>query len=504
MSASAESSSIRSWLWYGLSLLLVPLLLSRLGLDGRQVTAVGGFCVVLFGAIFFWEYRLAFACFGSALLLATGLLDVPHLVEFAGLDIILFLIAMMTIIGFMEERLFFEYLIERMLKVVGPHPKRIMVVMMIMATVSAALVDEVTSILFMTTAMLNLLGGAVNAAPYILMLVLTTNIGSSATAVGNPVGVIIALRSGLTFLDFLRWAAPISIACLAVTIPLCLWLFKKDIRALKGVLTGRRGEAHIKEIISQEQERKARGGVAQSGWLFAGVVGGLVLHHPIERAMRLPGNTMLLGVSLLGAGIALAFSGKNARALVEKRVDWWTLAFFLLLFSSVGTLKYTGVTGVLAARLVELSGGSVPVLTSLFGWSSWLLTSIMDNVLAVATFVPIVGDVAKTGLNTFPLWWAMLMGGTLGGNATLIGSTANIVAVGLLERRKAGTITFRQWLKPGLIVAITTMLVANALVLAQLRRMPVLPPDAPASTSHEVLAVPALVGYNEVPSPAGG
>ena len=483
--SSSSGAPARTWVWYGLAVLLTPLLLSRLGLSAQQTLAVGGFCVVLFGAILFWEYRLAFACFGTALLLATGLLDVPHLIEFAGLDIILFLIAMMTIVGFMEERFFFEYLIERLLEVVGPHPKRIMVVMMIMATVSAALVDEVTSILFMTTAMLNLLGGSINPAPYILMLVLTTNIGSSATAVGNPVGVIIALRSGLTFLDFLRWAAPISVVCLVVTIPLCLKLFKKDIAALKGVLTGKRGEAHIKRIVDKDQEREARRGVAQSGWLFAGVVGGLVLHHPIEHWLHLPGNTMLLGVALLGAGIALALSRHEARALVEKRVDWWTLAFFLLLFASVGTLKFTGVTGVLAQRLVELSGGSVPVLTSLFGWSAWLLTSIMDNVLAVATFVPIVADVAQTGLNAFPLWWAMLMGGTLGGNATLIGSTANIVAVGLLERRKLGTITFRQWLRPGLIVAITTMVIANLLVLAQLHLMPTMAPAAPtADVSH--------------------
>src|SRR3989338_6145840 len=143
-----------------------------------------------------------------------------------------------------------------------------------------------------------------------------------------------------------------------------------------------------------------------------------------------------------------------------------------MLFASVGTLKQQGVTSVIAQHIIALSGGSIPLLTTLFAGSSWLLTSIMDNVLAVATFVPIVNDVAREGLQTFPLWWAMLMGGTLGGNATLIGSTANIVAVGLLERRKLGTITFAQWLRPGLIVAITTMVIAHLLVLAQLSLMP--------------------------------
>jgi len=461
----------RDWIWYFLGVLLTPLLLARLGLTTQQTLAVGGFCTVLYGAIFFWRYRLAFACFGIALLLALGLLDVPHLVEFAGLDIILFLIAMMTIVGFLEENRFFEFVIDHLLLRVGPHPRRIMVVMMAMAAVSAALVDEVTSILFMVAAMLNLLGRAkIKPNPFILMLVFTTNIGSSATVVGNPIGVIIALRSGLTFLDFIRWAAPISVVCLVLTIAICLRWFAKDIKALKGVLAGARGERQLEQIV--EEEHVTKKDIRRSGWLFGGVIAGLVCHHPLEHWLHLPNNTMLLGVALIGAGLALAISGDKARELIEKRVDWWTLAFFLMLFASVGTLKQTGVTGVLAQHIIQLSGGSVPILTTLFAWSSGLLTSVMDNVLAVATFVPIVNDVAALGMQTFPLWWAMLMGGTLGGNATLIGSTANIVAAGLLERRKVGEITFAEWLKPGLAVAIPTLLLANLLVVLQLPLMP--------------------------------
>jgi len=343
--------------------------------------------------------------------------------------------------------------------------------MMVMAAVSAALVDEVTSILFMVAAMLNLLKGSkLNPIPFILMLVFTTNIGSSATVVGNPVGVIIALRSGLTFLDFLRWATPISLICLVVTIPICLALFAKDIAALKEVLTGKRGERALEHLV--EAAHVTRHGIRLSGGLFGGVVLGLVLHHPIEHLLHLPNNTMLLGIALIGAGMALAISRDNARVLVEKRVDWWTLMFFLMLFASVGTLKQTGVTGVVATRIIELSGGNIPILTTLFAWSSGVLTAVMDNVLAVATFVPIVSDVAGTGLQTFPLWWAMLMGGTLMGNATLIGSTANIVAAGILERRQLGEITFAQWLKPGLVVAVPTLVIANLLVLLQLPLMP--------------------------------
>lgn len=477
---AAGTSSLKDWFWYAFGVIATPLLLGGLGLSTEQFLSVAGFCVILYGAIFFWKQRLSFACFGITLLLMLRLLDIPHLIEFAGLDIILFLIAMMIVIGFLEESHFFEAVIDRLLLVVGPHPRRIMIVMMVMAAVSASLVDEVTSILFMTAAMLNLLERSkVNPIPFVLMLVFTTNIGSSATVVGNPVGVIIALRSGLTFADFLRWAAPVSLVCLAVTVWLCLQIFSKDIHKLREVLSGRKGEKQIEHVAEELHVSKRR--VRVAGWLFTGVVIGLVMHHPVEHWLDLPANTMLLGMALLGAGVALTISGEKSRDLVEKRVDWWTLAFFLLLFASVGTLKKTGVTGVIAKHIVDLSGGSLPVLSSLFVWSSGILTSIMDNVLAVATFVPIVSDVAKSGINTFPLWWSMLFGGTLMGNATLIGSTANIVAAGLLERRQMGTITFGQWLAPGLTVAIITTIVANLLVLAQLSIMPHMGPVAAAA-----------------------
>lgn len=469
-------SEKRDWLWYALGVIATPLLIARLGLSTPQTLAVAGFCVVLYGAIFFWKSRLAFAFTGVALLMAANLLDVPHFVEFAGLDIIAFLIAMMVVVGFLEENHFFEYVIDRLLSLVGPHPKKLIIVMMIMAAISAALVDEVTSILFMTAIMLNLITdeegkSKINPIPFIMMLVFTTNIGSSATVVGNPVGVIIALRSGLTFFDFLWWATPISIVCVALTIPICLTLFAKDIRGLKSVLTGRRGTKHLEAILKQDTA-KAKKGIRQSAWLFGAVILGLVLHHPIEHWLGLARNTMLLGVALFGAGVALTISGTKSRDLVDRRVDWWTLAFFLFLFASVGTLKQMGVTSIIAERIIELSGGSVPLLTTLFAWSSGALTAVMDNVLAIATFVPIVGDVAASDLQTFPLWWAMLMGGTLMGNATLIGSTANIVAAGLLERRKVGEITFAQWLLPGLIVGISTLVLANLIILARLPWMP--------------------------------
>src|SRR3989338_2770501 len=207
--------------------------LAAVGFDGKQILATSIFLMIICWTLFYWKFRLAFAFVVIAVLLGTKLLDVPHVIEFAGLDIILFLVGMMTIIGFLEENHFFEYLVAKVVDRVGERPYLLMGILMGMAAISAALVDEVTSILFMMSTMFHLTKRyKVNPIPFLLMIVFATNIGSSATAVGNPIVVMIALRGQLSFSDFLRWATPISVVSLAVAIPLCFLLFHKDLKHL--------------------------------------------------------------------------------------------------------------------------------------------------------------------------------------------------------------------------------------------------------------------------------
>ena len=442
---------------------------SLLGLSPKQLVAVAGFSSIFFGAIFFWHWRLTFAFFGISFLMAAGLIDVPHVIEFAGIDIILFLVGMMTVIGYLEEKSFFEHLINKIIKLVGADGRLLMILFMVLSCIFAALVDEVTSILFMSAAMLGITSRhKLNPVPFIIMIVFATNVGSSATVVGNPIGVIIALRSGLTFTDFLRWAAPISIAVLAMTITLFLLYYAKPIRRLHEVL-----HEHERRIFDEPGgEKKFRRGIVLSGALFALVMLGLLLHVHIEHMLGLEKNTMLLGIALIGGAVALFLSRDGARNIIERRIDWWTLCFFLFLFASVGTLKYQGITGVVASKIAGVAGNNVPLLMGICVWASGALTSVMDNVLAVSTFIPIIKDIGSSGIQTFPLWWSILFGSTLLGNLTIIGSTANIVAVGLMEKRKLGTVSFMEWLKVGIAIAIPQLILAHLLLLAQLKYMP--------------------------------
>ena len=449
---------------------VVGLWLWAIRLTPSQIAATLIFLTIIGGTLTYWARRLSFAFIEIAVLLALRLLDIPHLIEYAGLDIILFLVGMMTVIGFLEERRFFEHVIEELINRVGTSAKRIVAVLLLASFLSAALVDEVTSVLFMLSALLHLTSKhKVNPVPFVMMLVFATNIGSSATVVGNPIGVMIALRAGLTFEDFLRWAFPLALLCVLVTIPLCLWMFRGPVRELDERLREHHTKHHPEAVEVTPINRAA---LHTCWWFFGLTVAGLILHAQVEQWMGLEKNTMLLGTALIAAGVALWLDRDNARELIEKRVDWWTLAFFILLFASVGTLKMTGVTAELANWVMRVAQGRLGILLALITGASSLLTAFLDNVLAVATFIPVMADLAHAGIHTTPLWWGLLFGGTLFGNMTIIGSTANIVAIGLLERKKLGGISFMTWLWPGLVISAVTLAIALTGIWLQIPLMP--------------------------------
>jgi len=454
---------------YIVALLISGLIAAVLGLTLEQTLSATIFMGIILGTLFFWKFRLAFALIGMTGLVALGLIDIPHIVEFAGLDIILFLIGMMIVVGFLEERHFFERLVERIVSLAGSSGKRLTVALMILAAVFASLVDEVTSILFMTSTVLHLTSKQrLNPLPFVIMIVFATNIGSSATVVGNPIGIMVAMRGGLSFTDFLRWATPIAILALCAAIPLSLKLFSRDVKKL---------DEALHKVSTEEEKVEESSGVEKREqiicWvMFAGTIFSLVMHSSIESLLGLQKNAMLLGTSLGAAGIALLLDFERARELVEKRVDWWTLSFFILLFASVGTLRLVGVTGVLASQLSVMAGRSEVTLMFVFMWGVGVLSAFMDNVLAVATFIPIVQDLQAIGVSTFSLWWGMLFAGTFFGNLTMIGSTANIVAIGMLERRKLGFLSLFDWIKPGAVVSIVTLVIATVMLYLQMPLMP--------------------------------
>ncbi|MCX8200505.1 MAG: SLC13 family permease [Candidatus Caldarchaeum sp.] len=418
--------------------------------------------------LMFWRYRLVFAFFALSLMLATNLLEVKLLIEYAHLDTIIFLASMMVVVGYLEEARFFEVLIDRVLVAVGGRPKLLIIFFMMVSGLLAALVDEVTSILIMTAVLLDFTS-RYNLDPvrFIMMSIFATNIGSSATVVGNPVGVLIAFEAGLGFSEFLRWATPIAILALLLSIGIILMWLKTDMTRLQQLMA--------KEALASTRDIRTNGGeeidIRAPTIIFAATIAGLVLHTPIEEALGLGKNVMLLGTPIFFAGVVLFLERERARELVERRIDWWTLLFFMIFFASVGTLSHTGTTDVIAQVIINNVGTSLEPLVVVVMFAAGLMSAFMDNVLSVATWIPIIQTLEQYGVNTFPLWWTMLFAGTFWGNLTVIGSTANIVAVGMLERRERIHISFRQWIGIGAAVTIPTMLLALLLLVLQLPLM---------------------------------
>ncbi|MEM3571960.1 MAG: SLC13 family permease [Candidatus Bathyarchaeia archaeon] len=443
--------------------LFVYIFTSFIGLSYSQIASLLIFIMLISSSLLFWRFRVAFAFIGISALLGLGLLDIDHLIEFASLDVILFLISMMIIIGFLEENAFFEYLIGKIVKAIGLKSDRLIIIILALSAFFAALVDEVTSILFITSTIFHLTSKyKVNPVPFVIMAVFATNIGSSATVVGNPVGVMIALKAGLSFMEFIRWATPIALIALIVIILICRKLFSKDIKKLDESM-----KMHFMSLEEDKPKAYSKDIMISLG-LFLGLIALLIAHNQIEKLLHLKKNTMLLGSAIGIAGIALLIDWKGARLLIETRVDWWTISFFMMFFASVGTLESVGITELIAKSFIHYFGNNENLLLIAFTWIAAIMSAFMDNVLAVTTLIPIVHELSALGVQAFPFWWNMLFAATFFGNLTIIGSTANIVAIGMLERQKGLEISFMDWLKLGAVVSIPTLILANLLIYIQI------------------------------------
>jgi Na+/H+ antiporter NhaD/arsenite permease-like protein len=288
----------------------------------------------------------------------------------------------------------------------------------------------------------------------VIISVLATNIGSAATVLGNPIGILIASKSGLTFEDFIVKAFPLALLCLLVTVFFLLFWYRKSIRLLDKQMEKLGANEMLIRLISVPPEKSLKVSLGIFGLMLIGIS----LHHRMEIAWGLPPNTVLLVVPLVASGLVMIWKHHKARKYIEKDVEWWTLLFFLLLFVQAGTLKYTGATVFIAKHMLAATGSNPGFLTGAILWISAIGSSVLDNVVLVAAFIPVVQGFQILNMNLETLWWALLFGGCLGGNITLVGSTANIVAIGILEKEKRLKISFLDWFWVGLSVGLITLL----------------------------------------------
>jgi Na+/H+ antiporter NhaD/arsenite permease-like protein len=384
------------------------------------------------------------------------------------LDVIIFLVGMMVIVGLLRRSGFFRWLLAKALKFSGFRPRLLMTILLCLASLTAAMVDEVTSILFMSALVLDLCDYfEVKPINYIISVVLATNIGSSWTVLGNPIGIMIALRSGLTFENFLQTAFPVGLLSLGSLIALVLLWQRGDLNKLRDKVGSRSRESE-ESFLDQWAKVEDRKFFMGSAVIFVLVIIALGLHYRMELMLELEHNTLLVAIAIFGAGVVMLWKRAMARQLIMRDVDWWTLIFFMFLFAKAGALKYVGITDIVSDAMMGFGEGNLLFLIPMVLWISGILSAVMDNVLVVATFVPIIQNMtAQLGSNV--LWWALLFGGCYGGNMTMVGSTANIVSLGILEDRKGIHMTLRYWIKIGIWGGAVPMAVATVIMLIFMR-----------------------------------
>jgi Na+/H+ antiporter NhaD/arsenite permease-like protein len=416
------------------------------------MTTIAWIAVAVFVTVYIliateWVHRVAAVLAGAAIMLVIGATDAEQAFfsEEAGIDwnVIMLLIGMMLIVAVLRRTGLFEYLAIWSVKRARGRPYPVMVILVVITAVASAGLDNVTTVLLIapvTLLVCDRLG--LPAAPFLIAEVLASNIGGAATLIGDPPNIIIASKSGLTFNDFLVVMGPIVAILLVVFLGLCRWLFRRAFSS---------DNRRIAEVMSMQERDAIRDPRLLS--ISLAVLGVVLTAFVLHSALHLEPAV----VAIVGGLVLLALSRLNPDD-VARDVEWHTLVFFAGLFIMVGALVNTGVIESLSRAAVEATEGRLWGTTMLLLWASAGLSAIVDNIPYVATVSPIVGDLVQA--NGTPqgnvLWWSLALGADLGGNATAIGASANVVMLGLAER--AGRrISFWEFSKYGVIVTVITI-----------------------------------------------
>jgi len=395
-------------------------------------------------------HRVVAALGGAALMLLLQVVDAEeafHATD-TGVDweVIFLLLGMMLIVAVLRRTGLFEYLAIWSAKRARGRPYRIMVILCVVTAVASALLDNVTTMLMVAPVTLLIAERlATNPVPYLIAEVLASNIGGTATLVGDPPNIIIGLRADLSYGQFVAHLGPITLVILVIFLFLARVMFRRSFEV------DPRRVAEVMELDEREALRDT-GLMIRSLAILAVVTVAFLLHTVLHYDPSI--------IALLGGGLLVAVSRRPVGELTRD-VEWETLLFFAGLFVMVGALVKVGALDAVAEAAARVSGGSTLVAAMLILVVSGALSGFVDNIPYVAAMTPVVaGLTGDLGAGTV-LWWALALGADLGGNATAVGASANVVVVGIAGR--AGhPIRFLEFLKYGALVTVVSIAVSAA------------------------------------------
>lgn len=457
---------------------------AELATNTIQYLTLAVFATVISTTLLFWERRVGVAFIGVALLIACKAMTLKSLILGTELDIILFLVGMMIIVGVLKDLGFLTWVIQAIISRKSMTGVSFTAILCILSAVLASVVDEVSSIVVVLALVFQVCDTLkLRPHPFVLIAVMATNIGSSATMLGNPVGIFIGKNAGFTFTQFLVGATPVAFAALVCTFLITLFWFRKDIHEMSKAM-----ENHRKIGLGPTAKIPYKAGL----FLLLTTVIVIAFHHQIENVLGLDGddnkNAFLIMTPLVIAGFLMILRPSRARHYVEHEVEWWTLLFFMLLFAVSASMEHNGITKNLANTLTQHVKGGPNGMIPLVILISSLGSAFVDNIVFVASFTPVIKSLLQPpigGPAYSVLWWALLFGACYGGNITVVGSTANIVASGLLEKHGYHPIKFKDWIKIGALVGLVSGVVAWLMLLVMPAQHPASAQTAPQQESAQ-------------------
>lgn len=396
-------------------------------------------------------HRAAAAVAGAVVLLLIHVLDVDSAIGYIDFNTIGVLVGMMMFVSVIKCSGMFEYIAIKTAKIAKGNPWKIMMMFIIVTAVLSAFLDNVTTVLLigpMTISIASILD--LDPVPFLLTQILASNIGGTATLIGDPPNIMIGSAAGLSFMDFILNTTP------AVIIIMIVFIFMAKIIYGKKMIVS---EAAINRVMLLDEKKaiEDQALLKKSVVMILLVVAGFMLHSVIH---------IESSVIALAAGTIMLLIGKQDVDEVIAQVEWTTIIFFTALFVVVGGMVETGVIDSLANIIINLTADK-PIMTMLILlWASALLSCILDNIPFVATLIPLIIAMGNNGINVEPLWWAISLGACLGGNGTLIGASANVVLSGI-SAKHGHPITFNKFLKIGFPTMIMSIIISTVYLIVR-------------------------------------
>jgi Na+/H+ antiporter NhaD/arsenite permease-like protein len=397
-----------------------------------------------------WVHRTKAALIGAGLVVIVGVVDQERAIEAISWDTLGLLAGMMILVGLTEKTGIFTYLALKVAQLSRGRPLRLIFLLAAVTGVLSAFLDNLTAILLVvpiTLLLADLL--RVSPIPLVLVEVMASNVGGTATLIGDPPNIMIGTHvAELTFIDFVVNLAPVSLVTLAVTTTLLYFIFRKQLVV---------SAEHVAELerLDPARDMRERPYVGRSLAVLVGTIIAFFLHATLHVEPAV--------VALGGATILLLVAADDVEEALE-RVEWSTLFFFMGLFVMVGGLQEQGIIGRVADLIADLTGGSATGEGIAILWGAAAGSALVDNIPFTAAMIPVVDELAAGPTFDDANWWALALGACFGGNATMIAAAANVAALGVLER-SGQPISFLRFLVIGLPVTLVSLVIATVYLL---------------------------------------